>query len=202
MKNWNLIFRRTHLYLGMVLLPWMVMYAVSTIYYNHGRMSHGERGRLGAPEWVLAWEKDYATDIPSTDEALRATARRILDEHGLNGAFGVLRQGQRLTINVPSFLRPTRVSYDATQKKLRAETRKESTSGEVLARLHTRVGYGRGGGFLHLVWAVMVDAFCVTTFVWIATGLYLWWKLPGTRGWGFVALGGGVATIAVLLATV
>lgn len=202
MKNWNLVFRRTHLYLGMILLPWMVVYAVSTLYFNHGHYGHGERARLGAAEWVRLWEKNYATEIPTTDDAMRATARRILDEHGLKGAFGVLRQGRRFTINVPSFLKPTRITYDAAEKKLRADSRSDSTSSEVFARLHTRVGYGRGGGFLNILWAVMVDAFCITTFVWIGTGLYLWWKLPLTRRWGFVALGGGIATIAVLLVTV
>jgi hypothetical protein len=200
MQNMNLFFRRTHLYLGMIMLPWMVMYAVSTIYYNHGISGHHGARQAGA-EWVQLWEKDYSTEIPSTDPELRTVARRILDENGFTGAFGVLRQGQRLTINVPRFLKPSRVIYDATQKKLRAETRSETSTTEVMARLHTRTGYGRGGGFLNILWAVTVDVFCVTTFLWIGTGLYLWWKLPMTRRWGFVAMGSGVATIAVLLMT-
>ena len=48
---------------------------------------------------------------------------------------------------------------------------------------------------------VFVDVFCVATLAWIATGLYLWWKLPVTRSWGWVAIGGGLATIAILIGT-
>ena len=70
----------------------------------------------------------------------------------------------------------------------------------MLIRLHERTGYGRGG-FLHDLWAVIVDVFCVGTLAWIATGLYLWWKLSVARRWGWIALGGGMATIAILLAS-
>lgn len=195
MKNWNLIFRRTHLYLGMVLLPWVVMYGVSTIVFNHG-----EHFRKPAEmKWLPLWEKDYAADVPTTDEGLRVFARRVLDENGLKGAFGVQRQGQRLTIGLPNFLNPLRVIYDAPQKKLRAEA-KERVGYDVLVRLHQRTGYGRAGA-LQNIWAIMVDVFCVTTLIWILTGLYLWWKLPMTRAWGFAAMGGGVVTIVILLAT-
>lgn len=200
MKNWNLFFRRTHLYLGLVLLPWMLVYAVSTVVFNHGGY-FGMQGHGGpAQDWQPLWEKDYATDVPATDDALRVTARRILEENGFKGAFGVQRQGPRLTINLPNFLKPTRLTYDPSQKKLRAEARSHS-SAEVLGRLHTRTGYGRGGA-LDNMWAFIVDLFCVTTLIWIGTGLYLWWKLPIARRWGFITMAGGVATIAVLLWTV
>jgi hypothetical protein len=68
-------------------------------------------------------------------------------------------------------------------------------------RLHERTGYGQGG-FLQYLWGFLVDAFCVATLVWILTGLYLWWKLAGTRRWGFVTLVGGAGTLALLLATI
>jgi hypothetical protein len=196
MKNWNLLFRRTHLYLGMVLLPWVSMYAVSTFLLNHGEHF---RPRPADQQWQFLWEKDYALEVPPGNDALRDTARRVLTDNGLSGAFGVQRQGPRLNINVQNFFAPTRVTYDVAGKKLRTETRKH-TWAEVLIRLHERTGYGRGG-FLHDLWAFAVDVFCVTTLVWIGTGVYLWWKISGTRGWGFLAIGGGVATIAILLAS-
>ena len=34
-----------------------------------------------------------------------------------------------------------------------------------------------------------------------STGLYLWWKLSATRAWGWLAIGGGIATLLSLLAT-
>jgi hypothetical protein len=200
MKTWNLIFRRTHLYLGMALIPWMLVYAASTFVFNHRERFHGLRA--ADPQWVPLWEKDYALATPPAADnpaALRATAQRILDDQKLGGAFAVRRTGSRLNINVPNFWHPRRLAYDLTTQKLRAEEKRFAWI-EVLIRLHERTGYGTGG-FLNNLWAFAVDVFCVTTLVWIATGLYLWWKLAATRRWGFIAIGGGLATIATLALT-
>jgi hypothetical protein len=197
MKNWNLLFRRTHLYLGLLLLPWMLMYAASTVLFNHG--DSFRKFRAADPQWLPLWEKDCVVDLPSGNDGLREAARRILDENGLAGAFGAQRQGQRLTINVHNFRQPLRLTYEGERGKLRAE-RKAFAWIEVLIRLHQRIGYGHPG-LLNTLWAVLVDLFCVATLAWIGTGLYLWWKLPVTRGWGWLALGGGLASIAILLGT-
>ena len=197
MPNWNLVFRRTHLYLGLLLIPWLLIYALSTVLFNHRDIFRPHHG--GDQQWTPLWEKDYAIAPPAGTEALRATAQRILDDHRIKGAFGVRRQGERLNLNVQNFWWPKRLTYDFNTKKLRAEERTFAAT-ELLARLHTRTGYGQGG-WLDNLWAFIVDAFCVTTLVWIATGLYLWWKLPATRSWGYAAIGGGALTIAILLGT-
>ena len=199
MRNWNLLFRRSHLYLGLVLLPWTFIYAISTLYFNHSKAyGHGSQGR---GEWRTIWEKNYTLEIPSTDGDLRGVARRVLDENNLVGPFGVFRQGGRLVINLPRFVQPMRITFNPAGGKLKAEERTQSSMGDIFARLHTRTGYDRGGA-LSVLWAVMVDLFCVATFLWIVTGLYLWWKLAMTRTWGFVAIAGGLASIATLLLTV
>lgn len=195
MKNANLLLRRSHLYLGLVMIPWMMMYALSTVLFNHGE--YFRQFRPADPQFEPLWEKDYAIALPAEADQLRATAQRILADQGLAGAFGVQRQGQRLNIAVPNFWHPLRLYYDAEAKKLRAEKKKFSWV-EVLIRMHQRTGY-QHPGFLNTLWAVIVDVFCVTTFVWIATGLYLWWKLPGMRTSGFLTIAGGIATITILL---
>lgn len=197
MKSWNLLFRRTHLYLGMLLLPWMLMYALSTVLFNHG--DYFKASRAATPPWLPLWERDCTVEVPPGPDALRATAQRILDDNGLKGAFGVQRQGPRLNINVQNFRQPIRVTYDVEGRKLRAE-KKNTSWVEVLIRLHQRIGYGQPG-LLNQLWAIFVDVFCVTTLVWIATGLYLWWKLPVTRGWGWLAIGGGLVSILILVGT-
>ncbi len=197
MKNWNLLFRRTHLYLGMLLIPWLLVYALSTVLFNHGH--YFRQFRVLDRQWLPLWEKDYALDVPTGNEGLRETAQRVLREQGWSGAFGVQRQGQRLNIIVQKFWQPKRLTYDHERKKLRAEARRSSWV-EVFVRLHERTGYGQPG-VLNNVWAFMVDVYCVTSLVWIGTGIYLWWKLAATRRWGFVALGGGMVSIVILLAT-
>ncbi len=198
MKNWNLLFRRTHLYLGMLLLPWMLIYSLSTFIFNHRGLFEDESGQ--PPKMIPLWERTCVVELPAGGgEALREMARRVMADHGISGPFGVQRQGTRLTINVQNFRQPLRLTYDAGQHQLRAEQR-EFAWPEVIVRLHQRTGYGQEG-LLSKVWAFFVDLFCVTTLVWIGTGLYLWWKLPVTRGWGFAALGGGLLTILILLGT-
>ena len=193
--NPNLILRRTHLYLGMLLLPWLAMYALSTVLFNHG--DYFRQFRAQEPFWDPLWEKEYAIDVPPGNDALRETALRILADQGLRAAFFAQRQGQQIMINLPSFRQPLRLVYAPEQHKLRAEKRK-TTWAEILVRLHNRVGYGQPG-VLRNLWAVMVDVFSVSLLAWVATGLYLWWKLPATRGSGLTAIAAGIATLAILL---
>ena len=42
MNNTNLIFRRVHLYLGMLLIPWVLIYALSTFTFNHRDWFRGQ----------------------------------------------------------------------------------------------------------------------------------------------------------------
>jgi hypothetical protein len=197
MKNWNLLFRRTHLYLGLLLIPWLLIYALSTVALNHPETFRPYRA--ADPQWLPLWEKDYALAALPDPASLRATAQRILDDHGLRGAFGVRRQGQRLNLNVQNFWHPKRLTYDFDTQKLRAEEKRFAWL-DVLIRLHERTGYGQGG-LLNNLWAFFVDLFCFATLAWIGTGLYLWWKLSAQRTWGWLALGGGFATILALVAT-
>lgn len=198
MTNWNLLARRSHLYLGMLLLPWLVMYGVSTVLFNH--RDPAQSHRAGDGQWALRWEKDQKLEVPAQGDRLREVGRQLMAEHGLQGPFGVQRQGQRLIINVQNFRAPVRLTYDGEKQKLRAEVR-QFAWGEMLGRLHVRVGYGQSG-VLPTIWALVVDLFCVTTLVWVGTGLYLWWKLPALRRWGCVTLGAGLITIVGLLLTV
>lgn len=196
MKSMNLIFRRTHLYLGMLLIPWLLVYGLSTAVFNH--QDYFRSFRPPDPQFVPLWEKDYALPEPLRDDNLREVAGRVLADNNLRGAFGANLQGRRLNINVQNFLEPKRLVYDLDQKKLRAEKKKFSWM-EVLIRLHFRAGYN-GTGLLANVWPFIVDVFCVTMLIWIITGLYLWWKVRVSRTWGWITIGAGVASIGVLLA--
>ena len=140
-------------------------------------------------------------DLPLFDVAglLREVVSDLLTDNGLRGAFGAQQKGNTLNITLQNFLQPTKLTYNLTSKQLRAEKKKFAWI-EVLQRLHFRAGYN-GTGALANVWPVIVDVFCITMLVWILTGLYLWWKIRVSRTLGWLTLGGGVATIALLLLT-
>jgi hypothetical protein len=197
MKSTNLIFRRTHLFLGMLLIPWMFIYAFSSFMLNHG--PYFRQFRPGPDAWTRVWEKDYRVELPAAQEELRTVAGTILNENGLGGSnYGVRRNGQRAIINVPRFLHPMRVTYQGAEGKLLAEQRDYSWM-EMFLNLHFRAGYGQPGTLQNL-WGFLVDLVCVSFLVWVVTGLYLWWKIPQTRKWGWLAISAGcVSFVAVLL---
>ncbi len=197
MKSTHLILRRTHLYLGMLLIPWLLVFGLSTFMFNHGDSFHPLRP--ADPQFVPLWEKGYTLPRPITDTNLREVAAQLLADNGLRGAFGARQQGNVLNITLQNFLEPTKLTYNLNTKQLRAEKKKFAWV-EVLQRLHFRAGYN-GSSLLANVWPVIVDVFCVTMLIWILTGLYLWWKIRVSRRWGWITIGGGMLTMALLLAT-
>jgi len=197
MKSTNLIFRRTHLFLGMLLIPWVFIYAFSSFILNHGPQFR--QFRPGPDAWTKLWEKDYKTDLPTAQEELRTLAGTILKENGIGGSsYGVRRNGQGAIINAPRFIHPLRITYQASEGKLIAEYRNYSWM-EMFLNLHFRAGYGQFGT-LQNIWGFLVDLVCLSFLVWVITGLYLWWKIPQTRKWGWVAISAGLLAFVGLVA--
>ena len=46
-------------------------------------------------------------------------------------------------------------------------------------------------------WSVVVNLVCLALIVWIASGLYMWWHLPGQQRWGAIAIAAGTATFVL-----
>ena len=193
----NLIVRRTHLYLGLLVAPWMLMYGLSSAVYNHQPFLRA-RFPVAQPEWTLAFEQPCHVILPEDEAQLRAAGARLLKEHGLEGvAFSVYRSGPIFNVYLPHFWHPRRLVYDTTRARLTLE-RRQFAWYEFLTHQHGRGGYQQPS-VLDKVWACSVDLVCVALLVWVATGLYLWWQLPMCRRAGLVALLGGVAAFAVFL---
>lgn len=197
MKSTNLILRRTHLYLGMLLIPWLLIFGLSTLMFNHG--DYFRPLRPADSQFVPLWEKDYTLPHPLTDTNLREVVAQLLADNGLRGAFGAQQRDNALNITLQNFLQPTRLTYNLNTKKLRAEKKKFAWV-EVLQRLHFRAGYN-GSSLLANVWPVIVDVFCVTMLIWILTGLYLWWKIRDSRRLGWLTIAAGMLMFVLLLAT-
>ena len=48
--------RRTHLYLGLALLPWFVMYGISSVPFAHNQVFEQRDRAKGLPQWTLRAE--------------------------------------------------------------------------------------------------------------------------------------------------
>ena len=187
--------RRTHLYLGLFLLPWVIMFGVSSIPLNHNSPT--------APAvWIKLTEIPFSAAMPATNKAedLRGVGREMMNAAGVSGGFYVNRPNPRqINVNHPRFLGSTRLFYYIDEKRLVAE-RQAFAPRMFVTNLHTRGGYTLGG-FWDSVWAVFVDLVSAGLLLWILSGLIMWWKIPGTglRRWGWIALAGGAACFVVIM---
>lgn len=184
--------RRAHLYTGLFLLPWVIMFGVSTIPINHQSPE--------PVEWTRIGEHRFDAPVPSPEENLRPLGRQMMTAAGIEGGYWVYRLNpQHIQVGHPDFLAPIRLSYLTRDKRLVVERRPFSLR-PFLSGMHTRGGYDLDG-FWDSVWAVFVDVLCVGLILWIVSGLYMWWGLPSARRWGWIALGAGCVCFTVIIAT-
>jgi hypothetical protein len=185
------IVRRTHMYLALFLAPWMVGYALSTIAMNH---------RMPRPTALVTEIDRPYPNVFEPGTPPREMAQQILSDLNLDGAYGV--QGPapdgRLIINRQGMLSPRRITYRPQDRRVVVERMELETSG-FLNRFHRRRGYQQPYA-ADLAMAVSVDAVIVAMVFWALSGLWMWWEMRATRGWGLAcaATGIGIFTLFVL----
>jgi len=188
--------RRLHLYLGLLLVPWFLVYAVSAIFFNHGQFFGGFLQPDG-PEWVVRFDRPYQRPVHAGAD-LRATAADILRDVGLERAYGAHRPNpKRLNIWAFSFLKTTRLTYFIDEGRLLAEDKRFRLD-HAFTGIHARGGFAQES-LLSDAWAVVVDLVGIGLILWVITGVYMWWRDRRLRLWGGLALGGGAVCFVVLL---
>jgi hypothetical protein len=194
--SFHVFVRRVHLYLGMFLLPWVFMYGLSSVPFNH---SPWFQSRYGPEQWIARIDRPYHHPIPPEAE-WKAFGGRILQDLGLKGDYGVYRANDKqFNVYLFNFWSATRITYFIDQQRILAEDRKFRWD-HFLTALHARGGFEQES-IRHTAWGVTVDIVCVGIVLWIATGIYMWWLIPQCRWWGIAAIGGGAAAfLAFLLA--
>ena len=190
--------RRTHLYLGLALLPWFTMYGISSWFFSHGDYFEERDKATGLPSWNLRYEKPYDVAPPDGNE-LRPWATRVLADTGLHGtSYGAYRQGpNQVNVYVYTIWNSTQVKYFNDKKLMRVEDKRFRWD-HAFTGLHGMGGFDQDG-FLRNAWSVIVDIVCVGIVIWIVSGLYMWWHVPGHRAWGWVAVLGGWISFVLFL---
>lgn len=183
--------RRVHLYLALLLVPWFLMYGISSYVFNHPRYFEQRDKAKNLPLWTKVLERDYDVPVPEGD--LRPLGTRVVNDLGLSGAYGAYRQGpDRINIYVYTFLKSTQIKYLLNEKKIIVETRRFRFD-QFLTGMHAKGGFEQER-IQDSLWGVVVDLVCLGFVLWIATGILMWWSLPATRNWGWIALLSGIAT--------
>ncbi len=193
MRSFDLLNRRTHLYLGLFLMPWLLMYGVSSFLISHHAWFRSDE----APSWQPLFEREYHRQIPDQVD-LREVAQEILKDCNLEGAFWAQRpKPEELRINRFRFWDETRLVYSIKDQRLKVE-RQQCRWDQVILRMHFRGGFQQPT-FWDGLWAVLVDVACVGILIWVGSGLLMWWRLARLRLWGAIAVGGGVLSFLLLV---
>jgi len=193
MFTFDKVNRRTHLYLGLFLMPWLLMYGVSSFIIIHQSWFGADKHR----EWETLYQKEYHRPV-NTDGDLRAIAQQILKDCNLEGAFWVDKPNpDTLHIDRFTFRDSTSLTYSTRDHKLKVERQKMGVP-QVAMRMHFRGGYLQPTFWDHF-WGMLVDVACGGIIIWIASGLVMWWRLPRLRSWGAIAVGGGFVSFLLLV---
>jgi hypothetical protein len=192
--------RRVHLYLGLVLLPWFFMYGISSVPFAHGPFFDARDKARGLPQWTLRFERRLDIAVPEDPAAMRAFGAALLTEAGIEGAsFGTYRQSStQVNVYAYSFWASTQLKYFSDEKRLTVEDRRFRWD-HFLTGMHARGGFEQDG-IVQDSWSVVVDVVCLAMIVWVASGLWMWWTIPGHRRYGGLAILGGAVSFLVFAA--
>ena len=186
--------RRLHLYLGLSLLPWLFMYGISSIPFAHNQYFERRDAAKGIPLWSLRSTHSVDAAIPEDPGQLRRFGASLLQQADITAdTFGAYRQSPtQVNVYVYSFWNSTQLKYFADQKRLTVEDRRFRWD-HFLTGMHARGGFEQDSWVVRS-WSVIVDLVCLAIVIWIASGLYMWWALPGSRRWGVAAIAAGALT--------
>ncbi len=199
-KRLTILLRRIHMYLGLFLMPWVIVYGLSAIVMNHLPFFRDWYGK----DWgrfVVDNQTTWDNPLPAGADA-QAVASAILQDLNLDGAHWInaRRNGSRITIHRNGVIYPRRITYSPADGRIIIE-RQVFQWPLFLRRLHVRRGYGTGY-LADNVWALVVDLFIAAALAWGGTGLWTWYKMKKTRTWGALCAAVGCVLFAVFLVTI
>jgi hypothetical protein len=195
--RWN---RRIHFLLGLYLLLFIWLFAISGLVLNHGK-------------WAFAdfWPKRVETSRSavvhvSADSSDESIARALMHQLGLSGE--VNRTERRaenefgLQLTRPGLTTDIDVVF-AEERATIKDTRLNAWG--VLSALHHFTGVSMGepsrtrDWWLTRVWSLCIDAIALGLVVLVVTGVYLWWRLGKKRPPGAAMILTGTLVCAAFL---
>ncbi len=190
--------RRTHLYSGLFLVPWLMIYGISSFIIIHASWFRADQQLARELVFEKGYSRPVAVQGVNNEPALRALAQEILKDCHLEGAFWVDKPNRdTLHIDRFSFRDSISLTYSIKDQRLKAE-RQPMRWPQIAMRMHFRGGYGQSP-FLDKLWGLLVDVACVGILVWVASGLIMWWRLPWLKAWGALAVSSGLLSFLLLI---
>jgi hypothetical protein len=199
MRRVYLITRDLHLYVGLFLSPFILVFSASVFYLVHGL------AQRPAPD--PAEPSRTATNLSLPPDVARMTGRirvdalrPVLEQLGVRGEIDFVRHAaseHRLIVPVRLPDRDTIVSLDYEQRTATVTTRRQSF-GDALVYLHKMPGPHnadvRGNSRLMQAWRVVADATAWLLLFITVSGIYLWVAVRAERRTGLLLFLAGAVT--------
>ena len=194
------LIRRVHMFSGLFLGPWMLMYALSTLVMAHHEFV-GSFYPSKNPAMIKEGELDYSHSF-ATNTTREQIAQQILQDLGMDGAHSVSggRNGKPLVIQRQHALPQRRITFDSSNNKIAVE-REEFRASTFLERMHRRRGYSQPYA-LEDTWGFTVDVAVVAMAFWSLSGIWLAWEIKTTRLWGALSFVGGLGLFVLFAALI
>lgn len=189
--------RRIHMYLALFLTPWILMYTLSSLVFNHfGTIRNWYGGDLNQYEKVneIEYADAFGADVTPTE-----AAKQILLDLDMDGSHFIRGnlKGEEFTIMRQSTYQMKRVIYYPVEGRVTVENQAANLP-NMLTRMHIRHGFEQKYASMRL-WGLGVEITSLAMLFWIASGVWLWWTIKPARMWGAICALGGLGLFAVLL---
>ena len=191
--------RWIHLYTGLFLSPWLLVYATSALFLNHNQWFR-KHLKVEPPRWELKQEIDFSPK-DTFSEARAEQARTILQHLDLDGPHRVLGQPNANTKQMIILRICGSGNYRITWQRQAGRLKVEKQTFHwyrLVHFLHFRGGYAQPY-LASIIWAVLVDVVSVCLWLWVVSGIYIWARVPKKRLLGAICVVGGSVLFAVLV---
>jgi hypothetical protein len=199
MRRLYLVTRDLHLYLGLFLSPFILVFSVSVFYLVHGIAQRPASGRSDASRTEA--NLSVPADIVHMQGRARVEALRpVLDQLGVRGEVDFIRhvpKEHRLIVAVRLPDRDTVVDLDYQHRTATVTSRRQSL-GDALVYLHKMPGPHnadvRGNSRPIRAWRMLADATAYVLLFITVSGIYLWTALRAERTIGLLLILAGAGT--------
>ena len=192
---WDRVMRVSHLYTGLFLVPWMMVYAISAFCLNH--YTWFDALKL-TPKWVTVRQATYTADaaFPKLPEEQAVVLLRHLDLEGPHNIMGTPTANQ-LSLWRSCAAGNYRITWQRQNSRLLVEQQQPASFYSFVNNLHFIRGYPHPY-LATQVWAVVVDITAISTIIWVISGIWLWARKPRERRLGGLCLAAGCLLFIVL----
>jgi hypothetical protein len=189
--------RDLHLYFGLFISPFILLFAASVFYLNHGKL---------IPKTPAPIDTFQDLTIPDGFDRLKGReaverAMAILPQVHVTGEIGFLRYvagNRHLVFPVTKAGSEAMVDVDLDARSATV-TRRSMTFWESIAYLHKMPGPHnvaiRGNWVGMQLWRALADATIYLLLFISLSGVYLWWAIKAERRIGLTLLATGMATL-------